>query len=171
MSEIQHVCACDSACTYCSFAHGTRHTCPISILIDDASLYCNACCLLMPSIRTSEGEAVYAATNGVHVEMLGLPSDAGYDYADQIRASCGRSERAHCGGPSVGGYEDVDLGRKTATVRSVGKPSEVANCLCQLESPSTFTAEAVKASPLYSTTDPAKKVGGGIPIHVAMCID
>ena len=168
MSDIQHVCACDSACTYCSFAHGTRHTCPISILIDDASLYCIACCLLMPSIRTSEGEAVYAAKNGVHIEMPGLPSDpAGYDYVDQIRASCGRNERAHCGGPSVGGYEDVDLGRRTATVRSVSEPSEVAKCL---ESPST-TAEAVKASPLYSTPDPTKKVSGGIPIHVAMCID
>ena len=139
--------------------------CPISILIDDASLYCIACYLLMPSTRTSEGEAIcHAAT------MLGLPSDpAGYDYVDQIRASCGRSERAHCG-PPVGGYEDVDLGRRTATVRSVGKPSEVANCLCQLESPSTFTAEAVKAPPLYSTPDTTKKVSGGIPIHVAMCI-
>ena len=127
----------------------------------------------MPSIRTSEGEVVYAATNGVHVEMPRLPSDpAGYDYADQIRASCGRNERAHCGGPSVGGYEDVDLGRRTATVRPVGEPLEVANCLCQLESPSTFTAEAVKAPPLYSTPDPTKKkVSGGIPIHVAMCID
>ena len=125
----------------------------------------------MPSIRTSEGEAVYAATNGVHVEMPGPPSDpAGYDYVDQIRASCGRSESAHCG-PSIGGYEDVDLGKRTATVRSVGEPSEVANCLCQLESPSTFTAEAVKAPPLYSTPDPTKKVSGGIPIHVAMCID
>ena len=116
----------------------------------------------MPSIRTSEGEACNAATNGVHVEMPGLPSDP---------AGCCRSERAHCGGPSVGGYEDVDLGRRTAMVRSVGEPSEVANCLCQLESPSTFTAEAVKAQPLYSTPDSTKKVGGGIPIHVAMCID